>query len=429
MALGGALAVTVAVPQAMSQVTQQTSPARRAPQTGPQATPPVRQPFAEPRRSKPGSVAPTAPVSEPAGRGSPTAEETVAAVDRAYALLNGGQLDEARGLADRLRRQAEQLGDDGLMIQVLSILADLAMRDGDFVVAEQHARHLLPLMSDYPDAEAAAWATLGEALREQGRFDDAAEALRRALDMNAAHGASPQNEANWLNHLAILRGDQGRFGEGEELFRRAVEVAEMHDLEEARIVASANLARNLYQQSRHAEAEAGLRQAVENVRNREGEASINYGIGVANLAIELQAQGRHAEALPGLRQALGVLQRARGRDNADNVLTINALARSIEVVEGPTAALPLYREAVAISQATRLPGHPQTATVTTDLAKTLLASGQPEPAIEVLRDLADAVFGRATAATRVNATQAAAEFDRTRSLFRLQVQAAWDLAF
>ena len=346
-----------------------------------------------------------------------------------YQLMADQRMGEARVRVDELLRAAESTENPGLVADVLQATIYVAQREGNFAAAEQDARRLMGLLDTNPAGQAAAWAMLGESLNEQGQFEGAAEAFRQALALNESTGGSAMDRAVWLNHLAIVRGSQGRFAEGEELFRRAVEVATDNNLDEARIVASANLARNLYQQGRHAEAEAGLRQAVEDVRATEGETAINYGIGVANLAIELQAQGRHLEALTGLRQALGVLERSRGRDHADNVLTINALAQSVAAVDGPNAAAGLYREAVDISRATRLPGHPQTTAVTADLAKNLLATGQDSAALGLLRDLADVVHDRASAVTRLNATQAAAEFDRTRSLFRLQVQAAWEAAF
>lgn len=260
-------------------------------------------------------------------------------------------------------------------------------------------------------------------LDAQGRYDEAAAVLDAAIAAFELQGpAGRAGVAEALNTLGQVRTSQQLYVQAEAIYRRGLEVAADDPFETS--VINANLGWNLDRQGRYAEAEPLLRQAVIDIRAHEGRETRNTGFTLGNLAGDLQAQGRQAEALPLLRKSYESLSRTIGPEHPAIGWTVNALAGAVAAVEGPSASETWFRQGIDLARRRMPPGHPQATERAEDFSRVLLKAERPADALDVLRPAGQAALSRAGGAGETVQSQRA--FDRSRSLFRLTVEAAWD---
>ena len=111
------------------------------------------------------------------------------------------------------------------MTQVADELAQVHLRTGDHLLAEEQARHALELLADREDMldeVGNARLVLGRALLEQGRLDEAGEALAEAEQAFDRLASVSHRAAAWVaqGDLAARRDDERRAA---ALYRRAAE--------------------------------------------------------------------------------------------------------------------------------------------------------------------------------------------------------------
>jgi tetratricopeptide (TPR) repeat protein len=134
------------------------------------------------------------------------AESAIALMKRSFALsLETGNLTDAA--------------------QAVSSLAQVHLRSGAPILAEEQARHALSVLAgreDYVDERGNVHLVLGRALMEQGRADEAIAALATAESLFERLGAKSQLAAVWLAQGDVLR-DGGDIDAAATLYRRAAE--------------------------------------------------------------------------------------------------------------------------------------------------------------------------------------------------------------
>ena len=136
-----------------------------------------------------------------------------------------GRTDEAISLFKEAFAIALETGRDGDAGQAVSSLAQVHLRTGDSVQAEEHARQALRLLNsrvDYVDEIGNAQLVLGRALLEQGRLDEAESAFREAEAGFATLGSGSHRATAWVarGDLAARRGDHKAAA---DLYRSAAE--------------------------------------------------------------------------------------------------------------------------------------------------------------------------------------------------------------
>jgi tetratricopeptide (TPR) repeat protein len=140
----------------------------------------------------------------------------------AFLLGNSEEAVERLGEAFRV---ALEVGSEADAAQAVSSLAQVHLRLGDPVVAERHAREALTLLArrvDFTDEIGNAQLVLGRALLDQGRLDEAEEALRESETSFAQLDSGSHRAAAWMaqGELAARRGDQEQ---ALDLYRQAAE--------------------------------------------------------------------------------------------------------------------------------------------------------------------------------------------------------------
>ncbi len=147
-------------------------------------------------------------------------------------LNNLGGLEFLLGKPDRAIERLKQAfavalehGTDDDVATIMSSLAQVYLRTGDPVAAEEHARNALRRLDgreDRIDEIGNARLVLGRALLEQDRLDEAETALAEADDALAQLSSGPHRAAAWVaqGDLAWRRGDDRHAA---VLYRRAAE--------------------------------------------------------------------------------------------------------------------------------------------------------------------------------------------------------------
>ncbi|HKQ15192.1 MAG TPA: serine/threonine-protein kinase, partial [Steroidobacteraceae bacterium] len=242
----------------------------------------------------------------------------------AKTLLNRGRLEvrliqyDAAGkhYDEALALTRELVGPRDLLVaEVLQDQAGLLLWLDDLPAAERTARQAVEIYSILPELHPerlGADVTLGETLREQRKFAEAAAIFDTVLTAyRQIYGENHHKTADALDSLARIAFDQGRLAEAEKLERQSLEF----DIKAGRaklagtagtrtVLAAIQLERGAY-----VEAESQLRAALALLEKSQPadspfRAAAEYFLGVALLATH-----RSKEAEPYLRAAMGRSQR------------------------------------------------------------------------------------------------------------------------
>jgi tetratricopeptide (TPR) repeat protein len=136
-----------------------------------------------------------------------------------------GHPGEAVELLKEAFRLHLEVGSDAEAAYSVSSIADVHLKTGDPEKAEDQARHALELLGDrvdHLDGRGMAQLTLGRALLEQDRLDEAEEAFKAAESVFDQLSSASHRAAAWVaqGDLAVKRGDDQTAA---RLFRNAAE--------------------------------------------------------------------------------------------------------------------------------------------------------------------------------------------------------------
>ena len=254
--------------------------------------------------------------------------------DEAPALAWLAGLDERRGQSTRaialgehavaLARGGPDTGD--ALTEALTNLGWIQMDAGHPARAEPLLREALTrartrLGDQHPDV-ADSMALLAESLRQLGRTGDSERQLLAARTIDQQPDAQANGHAAWhLNDLANAYAVEGRFEQADATYAKALALnrARAATPTQQETVTLANIARLRFRQGAYADAEAGLRDAIQRSERLLGADYADNGRGYdhAWLARILTARGKLAEAQPIADDALAESQAGHPEANPD----------------------------------------------------------------------------------------------------------------
>ncbi|MBL3587083.1 tetratricopeptide repeat protein [Rhodovulum sulfidophilum] len=251
------------------------------------------------------------------------------------------------------------------------------------------------------------WLNAADVQIHRARRDAFLERLwREALDMSLVSlGSDHPSTATSYNNLASNLNDQGRAAEAEPLYRKALEIRErvLGTDHPSTATSYNNVAYNLNAQGRAAEAEPLLRKGLE-IRERVlGTDHPDTAASYNNLASNLDDLGRAAEAEPLLRKALEIRERVLGTDHPHTAQSYNNVAMSLNAQGRATEAEPLLRKALEIGERVLGTDHPDTAASYNNVASNLQALGraaEAEPLYRKALEICERVLGTDHPTTR-----------------------------
>lgn len=264
------------------------------------------------------------------------------------------------------------------------LLARLAVGEGGFDAAEQHARHLLVLTEESHErsvqtAAVGALISVGNLL---GRFGHAevAEWLFRQIVVRATALWGPENPATLKsrNNLANTLSGQGKHAEAEREYRAVLGINErVLGAEHPNSLTSRNnFASALWSQGTVEEAEREYRTVLgirERVQGPEHPHTLKSHWGVA---IVLQGQGKHVEAETVYRRILPIMERVQGPEHPDTLSCRNNLTAALFAQGKHAEAERELRAVLAIEERVLGAEHPYTLTSHRNLTIALADQGK-----------------------------------------------------
>lgn len=284
--------------------------------------------------------------------------------------------------------QARQPADPARLASAWTVHGGTLASLGRYEEAEQAHRRALELTD--PDnllAVAERLNNLGLAAFSLGRLGEAESLLETALGLRRAEIPTSAETAASLNNLALVLAAQDRPLEAEPLYQAALELRESVLGEEhpATTYSLTNLATLLVRLDRLAEAEAAYLRALELRRAVFGDdhpavASVLYQIGWLQ-----SRQGRLVPARAYLEEALTIRQRVLGFDHPSTAVILNAAAVVARDLGEFAQAEDWLQEALAIYRTVYGDSHHDIALVLTNLGQLRLAAGAADQAERLLQ--------------------------------------------
>ncbi|MDQ3011672.1 MAG: tetratricopeptide repeat protein, partial [Acidobacteriota bacterium] len=256
------------------------------------------------------------------------AEQAVSLHEAGVEAYHAGRAAEA----ERLFLSAVELfethdgADSPDVAAVLNDLGAVAEDRCDYETALQRFRRAAEIIEPLGDSEdedlqrlcLQSWGNLGRLTRIQGRYDEAKQICKRALDYaQATFGVESVEAADALNNLGMVGKFAGWFDEAEGYYHRAVAILERERGVDH--VSLASLFHNLggleHARGRFAKGEPYARRSVELREKAVGKDHSDVAADVAALAALLDGQGKYKEAEQLYNRALEIFRRTYGEEH------------------------------------------------------------------------------------------------------------------
>ncbi|HEY7391144.1 MAG TPA: tetratricopeptide repeat protein [Bryobacteraceae bacterium] len=229
-------------------------------------------------------------------------------------------------LAEALNRQLlevdrQQHGDRHPDVAVeLMNLANIQDKMGDLAGAERTYRQALDIFQSWyggtHPTTADAMAYVGHELVSDGRYDEAAPLLERALSiLQTAHqGRSNPRVAYAIASLSAIHLAKAEFPEAEKGYKEALEIdrAVYGEQHQFTAVALSNLGEVYLEKGDYPRAEAVFRDAIHRFSAKSGSDPVYHGTALVRLGRTLLRQKRYEEAEPQTRAGYELLAKATG---------------------------------------------------------------------------------------------------------------------
>lgn len=277
--------------------------------------------------------------------------------------------------------------------------------------------------------------SLATAFNFAGRYNDSAEILREVLA--ATENMPDLRSSRWslLNTLAGSMTGQGRLEEAEWILRDIVEQMEADELDISSspflLLITNNLAHNLHEQQRYAEANEIFAQVVAHYRDAGDDGTEPGLLARHNLAANLAASGDAEAALPVAQAVYDERSRLLGPQHFDTLTSLSVLGFATTEIGGDDAGIDMLRSAAEGRLARLGEDHPDVARSELALVEAYLNAGGYEEEAFALADRNSQRADRRLAALGFSAMEAE-QYRRERELsqnaYTLLLEADWALS-
>jgi serine/threonine protein kinase len=298
--------------------------------------------------------------------------------------LDLGSWEDARRSLEESLALRRRAGDEALVAETLSGMADLRFRQGDYTGCLEYGKQayairthtfgtMHPAIADSLNQMAMAYDGLGKS-EETLRLAKEALAMRRAI-----YGESHVAVAMSLNDLAAFYAHVQRLSESRDTHLQALAVYRRVFGEKHPFIATSldNLGATLYEMGEHDQEEEVKRQAMEMRRELFGEESKEYADSLNSWGVLLAGRTRIVEAEPFLRKCLVLRRKLYPADSRTIAVAAINVATALERQGKYNDAIPLLDEALRIFRKSHGDHHPSVARTLGLLGTCLVATGDP----------------------------------------------------
>lgn len=226
---------------------------------------------------------------------------------------------------------------------------------------------------------------LGEMLYTSGKYKSAEMSFNRSLTLLNQHGYSKSGEASLVtSNLGLLYHSTGRYAKAEEFYTKALKMR-LQTTEKIGITASYNNLGVLYKDMGFfTKAEKNMNNALESVKNHEGQNSVNHAIILNNIAMLYQQMGKYEDAEKQLKKSIKMADKHLRKKSAAFVRLKVNLALLYQLQERYTEAEKIYLEALDIKKRRMGTKHPDYAQLLRNLASLYQVMGKTDKVEKLL---------------------------------------------
>ena len=276
------------------------------------------------------------------------------------------QAEAARRERDRAQREAEKASHISRFLQEMFRTADPRSERKDITVAEALGlarQRALTELRARPEVLAGVLSSIGRTYLGLGRYDEADNALRRALILERSLDDGTRiGVTQALRDLASLEAERGNIAKAEPLLSEALGRARHPPVDSVLLGRLLDGSGSLQlDKGDFAGAERTLREAVALRRRVLGEQHEDVATSLNNLAVSIGQQNRWAEAIPLHQQALAVVRSLKGPEHPDVATAINTLANAVTITGDYKAADTLFQRTLELRQRLLGAHHPEVA--------------------------------------------------------------------
>jgi eukaryotic-like serine/threonine-protein kinase len=274
-------------------------------------------------------------------------------------------------LAEAARREEIQW----LMLNLLQGGDKLAgpAKDQRVVTLIDHGAQEAQLLSGQPDIQADLYQTLGTMYQKLGNLDRADALLRLSLDIREGMPENPAALAESLIALGLLQSEQGKYSEAEQSVRRALQDIQMHDPKNRPLLAraEASLGSVLAAGGHAAQSVDILKHAISAMESEGPDASANLSRAIGDLADAQLYLGHYDESIALNQRALDIDLHIYGGTHPHIADDLGNLAQIQEIRGYYSQAEAYERRALRITMDWYGADHSESARKMTTLASTL----------------------------------------------------------
>ena len=311
----------------------------------------------------------------------------VSMFEQANPAYSHGQTVTAQDLlAEGSRRvDTEMSGQPLLAARFHDVIGEAYRETGDLDLAADHSGKALALRSEHqPDAPQLAYSLIrrGFVLFDQGDWDEALELALRAERQVEEHTDYRRLAFDAIELQGMVQRRLGAFDEADDAFLRAQALAEELGLQDE--VASVLSARGLVAWERE-EAPRAVELLEESVRIAEeyvGTETSQFAIHLNNLGLALRAVDRHEDSEATFQRALALHEKIYGPDSLRTATTRDNLAGTLVQMDRLNEAIPLVRTSLAAFEKALPADHPDLAITEGNFAVVLRRAGRNEEALK-----------------------------------------------
>ncbi|MCG8456472.1 MAG: tetratricopeptide repeat protein, partial [Holophagales bacterium] len=230
-------------------------------------------------------------------------------------------------------------------------------------------------LDDDPALVAELAATLGNAYRNLGLYDEALELLDRSAGLHRELGRQEEARLVVLSDLASVHYYRGSHGEASRLFREVLELRRGRSDPEQTALAAGNLASALKQLGRFDEAGELYREALVLREAARGPADLRVASSLYALGSLLYEQGELEASLEPLRRALQIRATKLGEHHIRVATVLGTLGRALHAMGELEQAEPFLRRALSTRRQLLGEAHAHVALSRRDLGALLLDRG------------------------------------------------------
>lgn len=288
--------------------------------------------------------------------------------------------------AERLLARVPPPEDPALRARIEALEAEVpevkALRDlGRFEEAAERGRRLLVVARelDYPPTVAEVAHSLAEVESERGEDESAEALLHEALAAAEAGGDDPLFGRAAAELVWVLAGSDSRLAEADRWLRLAEgALSRVGDDPELEAILCSYRGAALRTAGHFEEAVEQMRRALELDERSSGPDSVDVSSSLNNLATGLADLGRYDEAIAALERSLAIKESLFGRDHPEVATALGNLGVTLWKAGRPAEALPYHEEALAIRERVLPPDHPFLGKSHANLATALYGVGRVE---------------------------------------------------